>query len=128
MADLLKCMECGGIVSSEAHQCPQCKTDREGIRGVECKVCLEILKISEATRRSGYFHDSCYQKVSRPIVERKKTINCPVCQQPNHFSYGYFTTPRRHGGTQHINCAKCGHPYLYQPIEKDDPYSNCMYF
>ena len=26
-----------------------------------------------------------------------------------------------------INCAKCGHPYLYQPIEKDDPYSPCMY-
>jgi hypothetical protein len=68
MAHLLKCMECGGMVSSEAHQCPQCKTDREGIRGVECKVCLGILKKSEATRHGGYLHDSCYQKVSRKIV------------------------------------------------------------
>jgi len=74
MADLLKCRECGGMVSSEAHQCPQCKTGREGIRGVECKVCLGILKISEATRHNGYFHNSCYQKVSK-IVERKKENN-----------------------------------------------------
>jgi len=131
MADLLKCMECGGMVSSEAHRCPQCQTDREGIRGVECKVCLEPLKISEATyKNSGYFHNSCYQKVSRPIVERKKTINCPVCQQPNHFSfsYGYGTTSsRNHSGSIQQICTKCGHPYAYQPIEKDDTYSICNY-
>ena len=130
MTDLLRCMECGGIVSSEADRCPQCHTGREGIRGVECKVCLGILKKTEATR-SGYFHDSCYQKVSRPIVERKKTINCPVCQQPNPFSFSHtssFTSKLRNYSNriQQI-CAKCGHPYAYQPIAEDDPYSSCIY-
>lgn len=132
MADLLKCRECGGMVSSEAHRCPQCNTGREGIRGAECKVCLGLLKISEATyAQSGYFHNYCYQKVSRPIVERKKTINCPVCQQPNHFSFSHtssFTSNLRNYSNmiQQI-CAKCGHPYAYQPIAKDDPYSMCIY-
>lgn len=130
MADLLKCMECGAMVSSEAHQCPQCNTGREGIRGAECKVCLGLLKISEATyAHSGYFHNSCYQKVSRPIIERKKTINCPVGQQPNLISYGEnnnYSGSRLHN-SHFISCANCGHPYAYRPPEEDDPYCNCMY-
>lgn len=85
MPDLLKCMECGGMVSSEADKCPHCNTGRDGIRGVNCKVCGGLLKFSECYRY--YFHDSCYQQVTRKIVERKKTINCPVCAEPNQFSY-----------------------------------------
>ncbi|WP_193975067.1 hypothetical protein [Microcoleus sp. LEGE 07076] len=48
MADLLKCMECGGMVSSEAYKCPHCNTGRDGIRGVNCTICGGFLKFSEA--------------------------------------------------------------------------------
>ena len=124
MADLLKCMECGGMVSSEAYKCPHCNTGRDGIRGVNCIVCGEILKISEARRmesrkfddRNDYFHDSCYQQVTRKIVE-KQTINCPVCTQPHQFSYD--------NRNQSINCSKCGHPY--KCTVKNDTYSSCFY-
>lgn len=118
------------MVSSEADRCPLCRTDREGIRGAECKVCLGLLKISEATyHNNNYFYNSCYKKISK-IVERKKTINCPVCQQPNHvsFSHGYNTNnSRNYRGIIPQICAKCGHPYAYQPIAKDEPYSSCIY-
>jgi hypothetical protein len=117
-------MECGGMVSSEANQCPHCKTNCYGIRGVNCTVCGEILKFSEARRmqnpffdeRSDSFHDSCYQQVSRKSVE-KQTINCPVCTQPNQFSYN--------NRNQRINCSKCGHPY--EGKVQNDTYSCCFY-
>jgi DNA-directed RNA polymerase subunit RPC12/RpoP len=90
---------------------------------------MGLLKISEVTyNHRGYFHDSCYQKVSRQIVEKKKTINCPVCQQPNLFSYGQnnYSGSRLHN-YHSISCANCGHPYAYTPREENDPYCNCMY-
>jgi DNA-directed RNA polymerase subunit RPC12/RpoP len=142
MAELIKCMECGGMVSSEANQCPHCKTGYIGIRGVNCHACGGLLKVSEAIRhspKSPDFHNSCYQQISRQIIEKKQTINCPVCAQPNQFSYGkssYYrnsrnpyssgTTSRSHN-TERINCAKCGHPYEYKQIEANDPYEHCKY-
>lgn len=136
MADLLKCMECGGMVSSEADKCPHCNTGRDGIQGVKCHVCSGVLKFSEARRinhfeeKSEFFHESCYQQVSRKIVEKKQTINCPVCAQPNQFSYANDTQSKRFSRFRYIeriNCPKCGHPYEYKQLQENDPYSNCMY-
>ena len=134
MAELIKCMECGGMVSSEANQCPHCKGS---FRGVKCKACGGLLTFSEAIKvrhsfyedTSEYFHNSCYQQITCEIVEKKKTINCPVCAQPNQFSYGnyrYHRYSRRHD-TERINCANCGHPYEYEQSEANDPYANCKY-
>ena len=131
MADLLKCMECGGMVSSEAYKCPHCNTGSDGIRGVNCTICGGFLKFSEARHiklgeysKSQFFHNSCYQKISQ-TVEKKKTINCPVCTQPNLFSNA---DPRsRLHYSERINCAKCGHPYEYQQTKENDPYTECMY-
>ncbi len=126
MADLLKCMECGGLVSSEAYKCPHCNTGRDGIRGVNCTVCGEILKISEARKmqhhllddRTNFFHDSCYQQVSRKSVENPTIkINCPVCTQPNQFPY--------RNRNKYINCSQCGHPFECKV--QNDPYTSCFY-
>ncbi|HCV29348.1 MAG TPA: hypothetical protein DGO89_03345 [Microcoleaceae bacterium UBA9251] len=127
-------MECGGMVSSEANQCPHCKTSRDGIRGVKCHVCGGLLKFSESIKRyydddekSEFFHHACYQQVSLKIVEKNQTINCPVCSEPNHFSYGRRERNWRTHFKERINCAKCGHPYEYEQTEENDPYTNCMY-
>ncbi len=112
------------MVSSEATQCPHCKTGGYGIQGVKCHVCSGVLKFSEARRmcnpvfddRLDSFHDACYQQVTRKIVE-KQTINCPVCTQPHLFSY--------ENRNQSINCSKCGHPY--KSTVKNDTYSWCFY-
>jgi hypothetical protein len=120
--------------SSEAYQCPHCKTGSYGIQGVKCTVCGGLLKFSEAHRidrfeeNTDFFHNSCYQKVSQ-IVEKKKTINCPACTHPNQFSYA---TNRRNNFSafhygERVTCANCGHPYEYKQLEANDPYTGCMY-
>jgi len=128
-------MECGGMVSSEADKCPHCNTGRDGIRGVNCTICGGFLKFSEArhikphkSSESQFFHDSCYQKISQ-TVEKKKIINCPVCTQQNLFSYAKDRSSRISPSyyKESINCAKCGHPYEYQPTKENDPYTNCNY-
>jgi len=130
MADILKCMECGGMVSSEAYQCPHCKTGGYGIQGVKCTVCGGLLKFSEAHRidrfeeNTDFFHNSCYQKVSQ-IVDKKKTINCPACTHPNQFSYA--TNRGNNFSAFQLNCANCGHPYEYQQTKENDPYTECKY-
>ncbi len=137
MAELIKCMECGGMVSSEANQCPHCKTGRNGINGLKCHACGGLLKLSEAItfslhgesdyEKSESFHNSCYQQISRKI-EKKQTINCPVCAQPKQFSYANYSY--RYSiinNTERINCANCGHPYEYKHIKANDPYARCKY-
>lgn len=137
MAELIKCMECGGMVSSEANQCPHCKTGSAGINGVKCHACGSLLKLSEAITfslqgesdygKSEYFHNSCYQQISRKI-EKKQTINCPICAQPNQFSYvNYSYRYSMINNTKRINCANCGHPYEYKHIKANDPYASCTY-
>jgi len=140
MAELIKCMECGGMVSSEANQCLHCKTDSNGIKGVKCTTCGGLLKFSEAIKVNDYydegaekyiyrsFHNSCYQQISCKIVEKKLTINCPVCGQPNQFSYGNSSHGySRSHRTERINCAKCAHPYEYKQTAANDPYASCKY-
>lgn len=135
MASLSNCMECGGIVSSEANQCPHCK--KHGIHGVKCHACGEISKFSEAVRiqklsdqeKNDFFHNYCYQQVGQKIVEKKKIINCPLCAQPNQFSYanrGSHYMARLHS-QDCINCSKCGHPYKYEQTKENDPYTQCTY-
>jgi DNA-directed RNA polymerase subunit RPC12/RpoP len=125
------------MVSSEADKCPHCNTGRDGIRGVNCLVCGGLLKFSEARRitkgyyeyaKSEFCHDACYQQVTRKIVEKKQTINCPVCSEPNQFSYAQQSSNKpRSNYKERINCAKCGHPYEYQQTKENDPYTECKY-
>jgi hypothetical protein len=80
-------MECGGMVSSEADQCPHCKTGSYGIQGVKCTVCGGLLKFSEAHRidrfeeNTDFFHNSCYQKVSQIVEKRKQLTVLPARTQ-----------------------------------------------
>lgn len=97
MAKIKNCIECDGKVSSEAGECPHCKTKYP--HGVQCAVCCHVMKRAEArTNRKGHWvHHSCYEKIK--IEEIKfDTIVCPACHtQVN--------------GSPVDKCPKCGHPF-----------------
>ena len=44
---LSQCVECGGVVSDNAHKCPHCDCDP---RGKACAVCKRIMKVMDAVR------------------------------------------------------------------------------
>jgi hypothetical protein len=106
MPTLLKCFECGGMVSSQASQCPRCTTNYPF--GVKCVVCCQNLKRSEAFKKTKeyggeenkidvkFFHQSCYQQVSQIRVGRSRII-CHVCQKPIEFNT-----------SSTVSCYNCG--------------------
>lgn len=106
MANLLKCMECGGMVSSQASQCPRCTTNYPF--GVKCVVCCQNLKRSEALKKTKeyggaenqievkFFHEACYQQVSQLRLGRSR-ITCHVCQNPIDFNT-----------SSTVSCYNCG--------------------
>jgi hypothetical protein len=106
MPTLLKCFECGGMVSSHASQCPRCTTNYPF--GVSCVVCCQKLKRSEAYKKSKeyggaenkvevkFFHQTCYQQVSQIRVGRSR-ITCHVCKSPMEFDT-----------SSTVSCYNCG--------------------
>ncbi len=123
MATLDKCIECGGLVSSQASQCPRCLTPYP--LGVKCAVCCKILKRSEALKvKKNYgeigiptsvrfFHYSCHQQVSQLRTSRSRT-SCPVCKHPFEFDT-----------SSSITCPNCGQAF---PTHLKNPsYAPCCY-
>jgi F0F1-type ATP synthase assembly protein I len=109
MATLVKCIECGGLVSSQASQCPRCTTNYP--LGVKCIVCSQTLKRSVAikiTKEYGgaenrisikFFHRDCHAQVSQVKLSRSRT-SCPVCKLAIEFDTGSSVT-----------CHNCGHNF-----------------
>jgi hypothetical protein len=123
MATLLKCIQCGGLVSSQASQCQHCTTRYPF--GVKCIVCCQTLKRSEAlkiTKEYGgaenkvsvkFFHRSCHNQVSQIRTGRART-SCPVCKYSIEFDTSSFVT-----------CRNCGHNFS---THLEDPsFANCCY-
>lgn len=106
MATLLKCIECGRPVSSQASECPHCSTRYP--LGVKCIVCCEHLKRSEAIKKTKeyggaenrisvkFFHRSCYERVSTLKLGKSRT-SCPVCKSAIEFDT-----------SSTVNCSNCG--------------------
>ncbi|HBR15983.1 MAG TPA: hypothetical protein DD725_00020 [Deltaproteobacteria bacterium] len=94
MAELINCIEWGGQISSEAKECPQCKTGYP--QGEPCAVCNQVVKESEAERTLDSIwnlaHPRCYEKV------KTDTIVCEICH----------TEVK---GIPVTVCPKCGHPF-----------------
>lgn len=123
MATLLKCVECGGLVSSQASQCPRCTTCYPF--GVKCIVCCQSLKRSEAvkiTKEYGgaenrisvkFFHADCHAQVSQIKISRSST-SCPVCKAAIEFDTGSLLT-----------CHNCGHEFATKL--KDPSFGSCCY-
>lgn len=73
MAELINCIECGGQISSQAGECPYCKTEYP--KGTKCIFCNQVMKQSEAwpigsisIHSGGYpiwAHHCCYNKTHR---------------------------------------------------------------
>lgn len=98
MAKLIKCLECGGLISNKAHSCPHC--DSPHPCGYECAVCRKAVSAPEARVVNGKFmHAECQDRVSR------LHYSCPTCSHT-------ITTLERSA------CPQCGHP-----IEK----ATCIY-
>lgn len=123
MPALLKCIECGSMVSSQASQCPRCTTNYPF--GVKCVVCCQNLKRSEALKKTKeyggaenktevkFFHEACYQQVSQLRVGRSR-ITCHVCNKPIEFDTSSTVT-----------CYSCG-----QEIRthfQDPSFGSCYY-
>jgi len=123
MATLLKCIECGGMVSSQASQCPRCTTNYPF--GVKCIVCCQNLKRSGALKKTKeyggaenkievkFFHEACYQQVSQLKIGRSR-ITCHVCKNPIEFDT-----------SSTVSCYNCG-----QEIRthfKDPSFAPCCY-
>lgn len=94
MAKLTNCIECDGKVSSEAEQCPHCKTKYP--HGVQCAVCSHVVKQSEAWPKTAgstkWLHHRCYEKI------KVDAIVCRACHT-------------RVNGSLTDKCPKCGHPF-----------------
>jgi len=86
MAKLINCIECGKSVSSEAAQCPHCKTNVPV--GRKCRVCHQI---SAIFKESNGLCKSCANKLE------KTSIACELCGSPPQSAY--------HGA----ECKNCGH-------------------
>ena len=123
MATLGKCMECGGLASSQASRCPRCSTRYPG--GVKCTVCCQTLKRSEALKISKdygeiglstsvkFFHYSCHQQVSQVRMGRSRT-SCPVCLQSIEFDT-----------SSSVNCSNCGQKFSTH--FKNPSFAPCFY-
>ena len=106
MTTLSQCMECGGLVSFQASQCPRCLSRYP--LGVKCIVCCQVLKRSEALKIKKeyggannsisvkFFHHSCYNHVNQLRMGRSRT-SCPTCK----YSIEFDTSSS-------INCSNCG--------------------
>lgn len=123
MATLVKCVECSGVISSQAARCPRCSTRYP--LGVKCVVCCQILKRSEALKISKdygeiglptsvrFFHYSCHQKVSQLRTSRSRT-SCPVCQHAIEFDT-----------SSSVLCPNCGQKF---PTHLKNPsFAPCYY-
>lgn len=123
MATLLHCIECGGIISSQACECPRCQTPYPF--GVKCAVCCQVVKRSEAIKTVKdygetsqpsivrYFHSACYKQVSQVRVGRSRT-SCPTCRHPIEFET-----------SSSITCPNCGHQ-ISTKLENPS-FANCCY-
>lgn len=98
MAKLTNCIECDGKVSSEAVECPHCKTKYP--RGVYCVFCAQVMKQSEARstrerrQEKPWAHHRCYETMTM----KSYTIVCRACHT-------------RVNGSPTGKCPKCGHPF-----------------
>ena len=127
MPELLKCIECGKPVSSNAWSCPHC-----GIReftGVECHYCRKISKISELSvkEKQGYdslildyyYHSSCLKSIrddgrvaEEPKIEKG---SCSVC------GYSYVVKPTDYRSSSEwgyyyaVRCSNCGQGVSSKP-------------
>lgn len=92
MAQLIKCIECGGEISSEAGICPHCRTHFP--KNTICVVCTKIGRVSDMRVCGKYYmHEACIAEINQC------QYSCPVCRN-------LITTQDNawHG------CTKCGHP------------------
>lgn len=131
-ANLEPCMDCGHLISKSADWCPKCKSFHP--RGVPCRFCGEILKVSASDVLDGsgeklpkplpgyrsldlgnVYHERCYWKVigDPPPWE----LVCPDCGTSRGqikfgdmqwlFSSAWYTKP----------CPECGGP---SPVTESD--------
>lgn len=123
MATLEKCIECGGLVSSQAAECPRCSTRYP--LGVKCVVCGKMLRRSAAIKVSKdygdiglptsvkFFHYDCHQQVSQVRVSRSRT-SCPVCRHSIEFDT-----------SSSVSCPNCGQKF---PTHLKNPsFAPCCY-
>lgn len=123
MATLLNCIECNKVVSSQAFQCPHCKTRYP--LGVKCSVCCNVLKRTEAlkiTKEYGgaenrisvkFFHSACHKQVNQLRLGRAR-IACPLCKVSIEFDT-----------SSHTVCPNCGHNF---PTKLKNPsFASCCY-
>jgi hypothetical protein len=105
MAELTRCVECGGDVSTGAAECPHCHMYP---RFKQCSFCGKPLKTSQAV---GLMHPACYEAHQNSKDVDK--FSCPVCH--SEFTHKSFKFSIIRG--QEISypassspCPRCGHP------------------
>ena len=103
MATLIKCIECGKQVSSDAHGCPHCGKNP---RPFYCTACNEICKPSDAHAIHA-MHKSCYAKYR--AAEDINSFSCPTCNR----RLAYSTVKKWSNGYQNFACPGCGQPVSF---------------
>lgn len=132
MAELLKCIECNGLVSSEANLCPHCNSSY--YKGVVCRCCDQIMKYSQQfnTRVEFYLnynqkesasfsgHKSCFERVyAKSLAKVYCNINCPLC------SHSITVDRDKVFDYENSNCRKCGNKMNMSQIGQ--PFAKCYY-
>src|ERR1035438_4040021 len=81
---LQKCIECGGVVSDDAYQCPHCKGDW---RGERCRACgvgmrlsdsvVQIVALGSEGPSPWYLHEACLD-----VLLPDRDLPCQDCRTP----------------------------------------------
>lgn len=112
MPVLVKCIECGGDVSSGAAECPHC---HRYPRPVTCTFCRKPLRGSQAI---GMMHPACWeaQQASKDLDK----FYCTVCRSElsyRNFEFALVQSMDFSSPASSSPCPKCGHPF---DVEKCD--------
>lgn len=116
MANLVKCAECGGMVSTEAGRCPHCGGHTKPFT---CDACGKPGKQSDCAQRVR-MHTACYIQhcLSADIIADA----CPTCKAPYNYagvtphpdtvSIIYYSQPCHNCGQliAHQHCYVCNRP------------------
>jgi len=113
---LISCIECKKPMRSRVSRCPHCKTEYP--RGAECIVCTEVVRTSQGMIfKSKFLHKECYDAITKECK-----YSCPICRKLI-TSYDVNSCPKCGHPIEHEKCEYCeGTLFKYQAVWRDVSY------